>query len=456
MMGAEPFEADVVVVGTGPGGATVARELARAGRRVLLLEKGRSERGTALYGTYLGALRYTERGGFLFTPEGIQLVIPSMVGGATGMFAGCAAEPPPWLQQRYGIHLERETAETIEELQIAPLPPEYRGVASTRLAETANALGYEVYPQPKFMRPERATRFDCGAKCFLGCRCGAKWNAASYVDEAIQQGARLLTQARVERVLIEDGQVVGVAGRWQGKPFVARAERVVLSAGGLGTPRILQASGFEGVGERLAMDVTVIMYGVSRERGNAADPPMSWSWHDEELDAMFSPLVDPCLLYPIMAGMSGVRYVGSWRRWRNLLGIMIKLRDTLSGQITPDGRVSKPLTPGDSKRLEAAKQKARRILVKAGADPNTIFASPLRGTHPSATVRLGEMVDTQLQTAIRGLYVCDASVFPEALGRPTVLTIIALAKHLARQSDFYGSPGIEAGTGRASARVAGE
>jgi choline dehydrogenase-like flavoprotein len=30
------------------------------------------------------------------------------------------------------------------------------------------------------------------------------------------------------------------------------------------------------------------------------------------------------------------------------------------------------------------------------------------------------------------LYVCDASVFPEALARPTVLTIIALGKRLAR------------------------
>ncbi|MCS7066778.1 MAG: GMC family oxidoreductase N-terminal domain-containing protein, partial [Fimbriimonadales bacterium] len=336
---------------------------------------------------------------------------------------------------RYGIDLAQETAETIEELQIAPLPPEYRGKASTRLAEAADALGYEVFPQPKFMRPERTTRFDCGAKCFLGCRCSAKWNAASYVDEAVQHGAQLLTQARVERVLIEEGQAVGVAGKWRGKPFVARAERVVLAAGGLGTPHILQASGFKGVGERLALDLTVIVYGVSRERGNANEPPMSWSWHDPELDAMFSTLVDPWLLYPIMAGLSGLRYVGSWRRWHNLLGVMIKLRDSLSGQITPDGRVSKPLTPEDAQRLEAAKERARQILIKAGADSRTLFASPMRGTHPCATVRIGEAVDSQLQTEVRGLSVCDASVFPEALGRPTVLTLIALAKRLAWQRE---------------------
>ena len=41
------------------------------------------------------------------------------------------------------------------------------------------------------------------------------------------------------------------------------------------------------------------------------------------------------------------------------------------------------------------------------------------------------MLDRQLKTEIDGLYVCDASVFPEALDRPTVLTIIGLAKRLA-------------------------
>jgi choline dehydrogenase-like flavoprotein len=43
------------------------------------------------------------------------------------------------------------------------------------------------------------------------------------------------------------------------------------------------------------------------------------------------------------------------------------------------------------------------------------------------------MLDTDLQTEVEGLYVCDASTFPEALGRPTVLTIIGLAKRLAKQ-----------------------
>uniref|UniRef100_UPI002ADD8965 GMC family oxidoreductase N-terminal domain-containing protein n=1 Tax=Thermoflexus sp. TaxID=1969742 RepID=UPI002ADD8965 len=399
----------------------------------LLLERGRPERHRPLYGTHLGALRYTERGGLFFTPEGIQVVVPSMVGGATGMFAGCAAPPPPWLREKYGIDLRNEVAETIEELGIAPLPPEQRGAASTRLAEAARALGYAVYPQPKFIRPERSPRFRCGAHCLLGCRCGAKWSAAEFVEEAVQAGALLFTQAHVEQVRIEDGRAAGVIGRLAGRPFVARAERVVLAAGGLGTPRILQASGLRGAGERMAMDLTVIVYGIAGEAGNAQDPPMTWSWEDPELGVMFSTLVDPWLLYPVIAGMRDLRYVLSWPRWRHLLGVMIKLKDNLSGRLLPDGKLSKPLLPEDRDRLQEAERVARRILREAGAKPDSIFSSPLRGTHPSATVRIGERVGTDLQTEIPGLYVCDASVFPEALGRPTVLTIIALGKRLARQ-----------------------
>jgi choline dehydrogenase-like flavoprotein len=68
--------------------------------------------------------------------------------------------------------------------------------------------------------------------------------------------------------------------------------------------------------------------------------------------------------------------------------------------------------------------------VRAGCDPDSIFVGPLRGTHPCATVRIGEMLDGNLQSEVENLYVCDASSFPEALDRPTVLTIIALAKRL--------------------------
>ena len=147
------FSSDVVVVGSGPGGATMARELARAGRRVMLVERGIDHRDKSYYGTYIGALMYSDRMSLLFTREGLQIVSPLMLGGATSMYCGCSARPPAWLKRRYKIDIDREVLETEKELEIAPLPPELRGRASTRIAEAAGELGYRWYAQPKFMKP---------------------------------------------------------------------------------------------------------------------------------------------------------------------------------------------------------------------------------------------------------------------------------------------------------------
>ena len=88
---------------------------------------------------------------------------------------------------------------------------------------------------------------------------------------------------------------------------------------------------------------------------------------------------------------------------------MIKLKDQVSGGVFPNGKISKPLTKDDKERMAIAEEISHKILLEAGADKTTIFTSPLRGTHPSGTVRIGEMLDKNLQTKIEGLYVCDAS-----------------------------------------------
>jgi choline dehydrogenase-like flavoprotein len=426
------LQADAIIVGSGPGGATLARQLARAGKKVLLLERGGEHRGKAYYGTYLGALIYADQMSLVFTQEGLNIVRPLMVGGATSMYCGCAALPPGWFKSKYGVDLSQEVTETIEELEIGPLPPELRGEASTRIAMAARALGYDWQPQLKFMRPGRSSPFDCGAKCMLGCRCGAKWSAAEWVDEAVAAGAELRTHARVLRVLYEAGQATGVVGELNGRPFSAWAETVILAAGGIGSPRILQASGFREAGQGMTMDTTVMVYGFTKEKGIGDEPPMTWSWENPEVGYMLSTLMDPWLLYPLINSLKGLKYALTWPRWNHVLGVMIKLKDELSGGVFPDGSVSKPLTPNDRERLQHAEVTSRAILKEAGAEPGSIFMTPLRGTHPSGTVRLGRMVDENLETEIRGLYVCDASVFPEALDRPTVLTIIGLAKRLSK------------------------
>ena len=105
----------------------MARGLARAGKQVLLLERGRDERSRWHFGTYLGAIAYSDRGSLLFTKQGLNIVRPLLVGGATAMFCGCAHRPPDWLASRYGLDVSTYVDETIEELRIAPLPDEHLG-----------------------------------------------------------------------------------------------------------------------------------------------------------------------------------------------------------------------------------------------------------------------------------------------------------------------------------------
>jgi len=185
----------------------------------------------------------------------------------------------------------------------------------------------------------------------LGCRCGAKWSAAEYVDEAVVAGANLRTRAKVRRVLIEDGHAVGVEGTLGRAPFMARAEIVVLAAGGIGTPRILQASGFREAGQGMTMDTTVMVYGFVKERGIGNEPPMTWSWENNDAGYMFSTLMDPWLLYPLINSLKGLKYALTWLRWNHPLGVMIKSTDDISGGVFPDGRISKPLTANDRSEL---------------------------------------------------------------------------------------------------------
>jgi choline dehydrogenase-like flavoprotein len=158
---------------------------------------------------------------------------------------------------------------------------------------------------------------------------------------------------------------------------------------------------------------------------------MTWSWENDADGYMLSTLIDPWLIYPLMAIRDHWTRLFTWPRWNRILGIMIKLKDEVSGGVFADGTISKHLTPLDRERLMEANGICERILLEAGADPSSLFMTPLRGTHPSATVRIGTLLDRELKTDVNGLYVCDASVFPEALDRPTVLTIISLAKRLA-------------------------
>ena len=258
--------------------------------------------------------------------------------------------------------------------------------------------------------------------------------ANEYIDEAVRNDCELITGAKVQEVIVENGSAAGVVATLSGGNEVMRieAKTVILSAGGIGTPIILQHSGLPEAGRGMTMDTTAIVYGESREEGMSMDPPMAVSWCDDDNGYMLSTLMEPWMLYSMNLALKGSLHPFRYLRFGKAMGIMIKVKDEISGGINMEGKISKPLTDQDRWRLNHASNLCRKILIQAGCRPDSIFLSPYVGTHPSGTVRIGDLLTTQLETPIKNLYVSDASCFPEALDRPTVLTIIALSKRLAR------------------------
>ena len=148
---------------------------------------------------------------------------------------------------------------------------------------------------------------------------------------------------------------------------------------------------------------------------------------------LLSDLIDPWLLWLVMTALQNPSKLLDFLSYRRQLSLMAKIGDERKGFITLDGRISKPLTGEDRHRLNRGAAMSREILIKAGCDPATIMVGPVRGAHPGATARIGEVVDQNLETRIKNLYVFDASVLPEALDRPVVLSLICLAKRLSDQ-----------------------
>ncbi len=129
----------------------------------------------------------------------------------------------------------------------------------------------------------------------------------------------------------------------------------------------------------------------------------------------------------IEAGLKGMRL-----KEKNLIGMMVKISDTAGGVVYPDGSVSKTVTEDDKSKLEQGIKKAEEILIQAGADKNNILVTNPQGAHPGGTAAIGKVTDKNLETEIKNLYICDASVFPTSPGMPPILTIVALAKKLAK------------------------
>lgn len=428
----DSIETDVVVVGSGPGGAGVAWDLAKAGQQVLVVEMGRDQAPTGK--ALSGALRYTGglfgalslRQGLMMTTSWLTLLRGVTTGGSSMLYLGTAFAPDPDMWRPFGFDLQDEARERKTELGVAPLPDRFIGEGVHGVGRAARDLGYDWGKFDKFIDAKRCVE-GCNV-CIYGCPHGAKWHARDWVLDAVEHGARLLNDATCEQVLTEGDRAVGIrVRRGDGRLLEVRARKVVLAAGGIGSPQILRQSGIDEAGRAFFFDPFVMTTGIfDRPVGQGAMMATGLQLPDEGI--VLSDMQYPFLVLAVQAALAGKPFA-PWR-YRRTLPIMIKIRDEMTGTIGDSRQLDKKLSEADLAKLRQGKTLAARILEAAGA--RAVWHSRPGAAHPGGTCAMGTVVDETLQTRIDGLFVCDASVVPVPFGIPPTLTCLALSKRLSR------------------------
>ena len=325
--------AKAIVVGSGAGGCMAAKELAACGLDVIVLEAGRAFK-PFVWDT--DKFEPARRAGLFFDERMIQLLFPEMridkaqdglvhvvgraVGGTTTLATGNALRYDRYLVD-IGLNLDVEFAELASEV---PQTTEHRAGWSPlteRLFTVFEDLGLNPQVTPKFMT-DASRCVSCG-KCVLGCKFGAKWTADKLIDGA--EGITLLEGSTVERVVIEGDRATGVVVRTRSGAELVDADVIVLAAGGLGTPVILNASGIP-ANPTLFVDPVLCVATRWEDAGLEQQLPMPFV--SEQPDFILSPYFDWLSFF----------FNRTWRiPHGDIMSIMIKMADESIGSY--DGRV---------------------------------------------------------------------------------------------------------------------
>lgn len=389
-----------IVVGSGAGGGTIAKELAKSGISVDLIEKGPAINVKKAYKHYC------------ILNVGTEVSSTVCLGGTTLVTAGNAVRTCEESFKKLGIDLSREFEEIENELCVNTLPDSHFGDGTKKIIQAAKSLDFEIQKMPKFINPDLCK--PCG-KCAFGCPNDAKWTSMEFIKEARKWNATIIENTPVTDIIVDDGKVKGVKSG--DKTF--EADIVILSAGAIETPRLLQKIGIN-AGNNLFVDTFVTVGGLLKNIK-----------YNKEVTMNVLIKLEDIVLAPHFSEILVNKLKKYGAKKKDVLGMMIKIKDEPSGKVTPN-EVIKINTAEDVALLARGSAIAGSILTEAGVNPETLVSTYARGAHPGGTAAIGDVVDINLQTEIEGLYVADASVFPEAPGAPPVLTIIALAKRLAK------------------------
>lgn len=426
---AKKKKTEYVVVGSGAGGGAIANELAKRGKQVLVLERGPDIQWV---GNHAFAVAVLDKHGFLTSKEGMGVARALCIGGSSVITCGTSARPPKGIFEKQGVDLNPYYDECEKELKVTTLPDETIGEGALSLMAAGNRLGMNWQKLEKFIDPAKCEPKFCN--CMLGCAKGAKWSSRELLDEAKSRGAEVMPNVRVDEVYIAGGEATGVRAwqRFKGEMDI-EADVVILAAGGLGTPVIMQKSGIFEAGMGFFCDPLALTLGYHPTMKPGFEPPMTVGTFDfwDSEGFLLSPVIDPWVSMVLEIVKAKPMMLPHWLEYPKTMGIMTKSKDELAGRINIDGTFSKTMSVKDQAKMDMGASIARKVLIEAGCNPNAIWTPKARGAHPGGTVRIGDTLDSDLQSEVKGLYVCDASVIPESLAAPVVLTLLALGKRLA-------------------------
>ncbi len=473
--------ADVVIVGSGAGGAVAASELARAGWRVVVLEEGGYFTGEDLRGDVRFAFdRLYRDGGLTGTLGRPPIVVPlgRCVGGTTTVNSGTCYRTPDFVLSRWEREFGLEGATELDEhyraiehdLHIKPVPDALYGPANGRIQEAVErVLGWKGSRIPRNESGCLAT-----GVCAFGCPSDGKLAmSVSKIPEAVAHGAELWVHAQVRRILFDGNRALGVVatptpggGQKSMVRIVVTARLVVLAAGALHTPAMLLASGVRApwLGRNLHLHPATRVVAVFPEpiRG-WREVPQAYNIDEFIPDGVFiqGQFVPPEVQAAAVPGF-GYRFQERMARFERMASFGALISDEDCGRVWSLGSNPRPLawyslSRRDTRKLLFAIARTAQAFFAAGAQEvysginafpvlrsmedvhalERAHASPARidvmAFHPMGTARAGARTLAACDPwgrvyGYENLAVADASLFPTSNRINPQLTIMALVR----------------------------
>jgi choline dehydrogenase-like flavoprotein len=482
---------DVVVVGSGAGGAVAAAVLARAGLDVVVVEMGEHLTDGDFDGDEARGLAdaYLEGGAAQTRDGSVALLAGSCLGGGTVVNYTTSFATPQDVRAEWASHGVAAFASAAFDDSLARVSSRIgvscdEGRPSRRdelLRRGLDALGWHVDAIPR-----NTVGCDQGASCGYcgyGCRLGAKQSTLkTFLPDAVAAGARVLVRTRVTRILHARGAATGVEARTaDGHAVTIAARTVVLAAGALHTPVLIQRSGLANprVGRGLRVHPVLPVFGLFDEDVAPWTGTMQALYSDQHRDLhggygvkYETAAVHPALVAAFLPWRSAATHAAVLRRISRLSPVGILLRDHGAGTVgttregEPDVRYA--VSALDAAHLRVGVEGAARILEEAGArwigsthvgapsyEPGRAGARDsflaavdrdgfgagkvgLVSFHLMGSAAMGGSASTSAcdpegaLRGVRGVVVCDGSTFPTASGVNPMVTIEAIADMNAR------------------------